>query len=136
MDPANELADYLEAAVIIRDRKLAAAFAGLLGDLTAVHRQISVSNVARPLGEAAALTGDLATARRHYDRSLTWATQIRHRPEIALTRLALAELLLEGSSDERAEAKSHLDFAIEEFRAMKMQPSLERALRHKGLLHA
>ena len=33
-------------------------------------------------------------------------------------------------------AVAHLDFAIEEFRAMKMQPSLERALRHKGLLHA
>jgi hypothetical protein len=28
------------------------------------------------------------------------------------------------------------DFAIDEFRAMKMQPSLERALRHKELLHA
>ena len=26
--------------------------------------------------------------------------------------------------------------AIEEFGAMKMKPSLERALRHKGLLHA
>ena len=38
--------------------------------------------------------------------------------------------------DARAEAQAHLDFAIEEFRAMKMQPALERALRHKGLLHA
>ena len=36
----------------------------------------------------------------------------------------------------KAEGSQHLDFAIEEFRAMKMQPSLERALRHKGLLHA
>jgi hypothetical protein len=34
------------------------------------------------------------------------------------------------------EAQAHLDFVIEEFRAMKMQPALERALRHKGLLHA
>jgi len=30
----------------------------------------------------------------------------------------------------------HLDFAIAEFRDMKMQPSLERALKHKGLLTA
>jgi hypothetical protein len=30
----------------------------------------------------------------------------------------------------------HLDFAIKEFREMKMQPSLERALRHKEILKA
>ncbi len=30
----------------------------------------------------------------------------------------------------------HLDFAISEFREMKMQPSLERALRHKEILGA
>jgi hypothetical protein len=33
-------------------------------------------------------------------------------------------------------AIEHLDFAIGEFREMKMQPSLERALRHRGLLKA
>jgi hypothetical protein len=34
------------------------------------------------------------------------------------------------------EALEHLDFAIKEFREMKMQPSLERALRHKDILKA
>jgi len=34
------------------------------------------------------------------------------------------------------EALAHLDFAIAEFREIKMQPSLERALRHKELLKA
>ena len=48
----------------------------------------------------------------------------------------LAELLLEHYPDENPGAIEHVDFAIEEFRAMKMQPYLERALRHKGLLHA
>ena len=48
----------------------------------------------------------------------------------------MAELLLNGSTAEKGEAQGHLDFAIEELRAMKMQPALERALRHKGLLHA
>ncbi len=67
---------------------------------------------------------------------MEWATAIRFRPEIALTRLGIAELLLAGSPDERADALAHLDFAIEEFRIMKMQPALERALRHKGLLKA
>ena len=33
-----------------------------------------------------------------------------------------------------AEALGHLDFAIAEFRDMKMQPSLECALRHKDIL--
>ena len=58
------------------------------------------------------------------------------RPEIALTRLQLAELLLEHYPDERAEAMEHLDFAIGEFRDMKLQPSLERALRHREILRA
>ena len=53
-----------------------------------------------------------------------------------MTRLQLAELLLEHYPDERTEALDHLDFAISEFRDMKMQPSLERALRHRGLLKA
>ena len=48
----------------------------------------------------------------------------------------LAELLLEHYPDERAEALEHLDFAIGEFRDMKMQPSLERALRRKDILKA
>ena len=59
--------------------------------------------------------------------------KIRFRPEIALTRLQLAELLLDpstssgqGNTGQRAEALEHLDFAIAEFREMKMQPSLER----------
>ncbi len=54
----------------------------------------------------------------------------------ALIRLDLAELLLAHYPDERDAAIEHLDFAIAEFREMKMQPSLERALRHRGLLKA
>ena len=45
-------------------------------------------------------------------------------------------LLMEHYPEERAEALEHLDFAIGEFRDMKMQPSLERALRHRGILNA
>jgi hypothetical protein len=58
------------------------------------------------------------------------------RPELALTHLQLAELLLEHYPDEKKEALEHLDFAIKEFREMKMQPSLERALRQKKILRA
>ena len=55
---------------------------------------------------------------------------------MALTSLSLAELLLDYYPDERAEANQHLDFAIAEFRVMKMQPSLERALSRKQVLEA
>jgi hypothetical protein len=68
--------------------------------------------------------------------ALEVCTKVRFRPEIALIRLGLAELLLEHYPNERDTALDHLDFAIAEFQAMKMQPSLERALRHRGLLRA
>ena len=91
---------------------------------------------ARHLGAAAALLGESDRAREYYHEALEAAGKIRFRPEIALTRLQLAELLLERYPDDRAEAMSHLDFAIGESRDMKMQPSLERALRHRDILKA
>ncbi len=57
-------------------------------------------------------------------------------PEIALTRLQLAELLPEHYPGEKSEAQEDLDFSIGESREMKMQPSLERALKHKEILGA
>jgi len=92
--------------------------------------------IGRHLGAAAALLGRPEEARTHYQEALKVATEIRFRPEIALTRLQLADLLLEHYPDERAEALEQLDFAINEFREMKMQPSLERALRHEEILGA
>jgi hypothetical protein len=53
-----------------------------------------------------------------------------------LTRLELAELLLESDPDERATAIKHLDLGITEFRDMKMQPALGRALGNKDVLKA
>ncbi len=73
---------------------------------------------------------------RTYLQPLELCTNIRFRPEVALSHLALAALLLEHYTDERGEATEHLDFAITELRDMKMQPALERALRHRGLLTA
>jgi hypothetical protein len=56
--------------------------------------------------------------------------------ELALTWLQLAELLLEHYPQEKSEAIAHLDFVIPEFRDMKMNTYLERALRHKQILKA
>ena len=75
-------------------------------------------------------------ARKHYREAIRVATEMRFRPELALTRYQLAELLLEHYPEERSQALEHLDFAIKEFRDMKMQPYLERALRHKEILGA
>jgi hypothetical protein len=93
-------------------------------------------SVGRLLGSATTLLGEEAQARAHFETALGACERIHHRPELALTRLGLAELLLTGSSTDQAEAQAFLDAAIDELQAMKMQPSLERALRHKGLLHA
>ena len=75
-------------------------------------------------------------ARKYYQEAIKVCTDMPFRPELALSRLQLAELLLEHYPDEKKEALEHLDFAINEFREMKMQPSLERALRHKDILKA
>jgi tetratricopeptide (TPR) repeat protein len=75
-------------------------------------------------------------ARKYYQEAIKVCTEMRFRPELALTRLQLAELLLEHYPKEKKEALEHLDFAIKEFQDMKMQPSLERALRHKDIHNA
>jgi tetratricopeptide (TPR) repeat protein len=92
--------------------------------------------IGRHLGAAAALLGSPEEARKHYDKAIKDCTEMKFRPELALTRLQLAELLLEHYPKERAAALEHLNIAISEFRDMKMQPSLERALRHKEILKA
>ena len=63
-------------------------------------------------------------------------THLRFCPGLALTNLQLGEPMLDHYPNEKAEALEHLDFAINEFREMKMQPSLESALRWKDILKA
>ena len=87
----------------------------------------------KALAAAALLLGRREETLIHARRSLEEAQRLRFRPEVALAHLQLAELLM---AEAVTEAQTHLDTAIDEFRAMKMQPSLERALKHKGLLRA
>jgi hypothetical protein len=148
-ESVHVLCCFFETAILLGDRDATARLYRKFDGLTGVqlNTRTELSNIARQLGDAARLLGEPVAAMDHYRRSLDWAIQLRFRPEIALTRLNIAEVLLpqpSGDNDagggldpqRQAEAQGHLDFAIEEFRAMKMQPSLERALRHKGLLHA
>jgi DNA-binding CsgD family transcriptional regulator len=125
------LVNFLEAAIAVGHRRAANELMGRL-DCVA-HLSIGPAFqtcVGRHLGDAAVLVGDRTAARAYYAQALESAGKIRFRPELALTHLRLAELLLEESEVRslRSEALAHLDTAIPELRDMKMQPALERAL--------
>jgi hypothetical protein len=92
--------------------------------------------VGRDLGDAAVLMRRPDAARRYYEIGIDACERGAMRPELALTRAHLAELLLDHYPDEHDAAIEHLDFAIAELRDMKMQPALERALGRRGLLKA
>jgi tetratricopeptide (TPR) repeat protein len=128
---------YLEASVLIGHRQatelLIKRFTGTNMITTGVFYTTCIP---RHLGGAASLLGRYDEARKYYQEAIKVCTEMPFRPELALTRLQLAELLLEHYPDEKKEALEHLDFAIKEFREMKMQPSLERALSHKDILKA
>ena len=129
----------LETAVLIGDADIVASLLPRLDPLKSMGPYgftVGLTAPGRHLGAASKMLGKSQQARDYYNKALEVCEKIRFRPEIALTRLGLAELLLEHHQDERAAAIEHLDFAINEFREMKMQPSLERALKHKDLLKA
>jgi tetratricopeptide (TPR) repeat protein len=126
----------LEAAVLVGHRQSAELLLNRLAGSGFHTTKLHTTCTARHLGAAAALLGRPEEARNHYQEAIKVCTNMRFRPELALTRLQLAELLLEHYPDKKKEALEHLEFAINEFREMKMQPSLERALRHKEILGA
>jgi hypothetical protein len=130
------LTNYFEVAILLKDEDLVERIYQRLVFASDLLTPTAVTVIARHLGAARVVLGDWEVARVHYDQALKIAARVQFRPETALIRLGLAELLLEDYPDRRAEALAHLDFAIGEFREMKMQPSLERALRHKELLKA
>jgi tetratricopeptide (TPR) repeat protein len=128
---------YLEASTIVGHIKAAKLlYDRLKGTEICTAGSLSPTCLQRHLGNAAALLGRYDESLQHYQEAIRVCSEMRFRPELALTRLQLAELLLEHYPDEKKDALEHLDFAIKEFREMKMQPSLERALRHKEILKA
>jgi tetratricopeptide (TPR) repeat protein len=128
---------YLEASVLAGHRQAAELLRKRLDVPGLCTNGTDVPTcIARHLGGAAALLGRHDEARQHYGEAIRVCNEMRFRPELALSRLQLAELILDHYPAEKREALEHLDFAIKEFREMKMQPSLERALRHKDILKA
>jgi len=131
------LAWLLEVSVLAGDAATARALSRRLAPLAQlVWTQGLCSSIGRLLGGAAMLLGEPENARGFYGQALAACEKIHFRPELALIHLELAELLLTHYPDERTAALAHLDFAIGELREMKMQPALERALRHKDVLKA
>jgi len=127
----------LEAAVLTGHRPATELLLRRLADSTSHTTGLWFTTCAgRHLGAAAAFLDKPDEARKHYEKAIKDCTDMKFRPELALSRLQLAELLLEHYPDEKKEALEHLDFSIKEFQEMKMQPSLERALRHKDILKA
>jgi hypothetical protein len=136
--PAAYLRYLLETAVLLKDADACKVLGERLAPMAGLlHTEAEMCySIGRLLGGAAALLGETEKARGYYLQAIEVCAKVRFRPELALTRLELAELLLEHSPDERPTAIEHLAFAIAEFREMKMQPSLERALRQKEVLKA
>ena len=131
--PATFLATLLEASVLVQELEAADLLAHRLADVSHYAADGSyLTCIARHLGGAAALVGKPDEARTLYHKAVELTGRIRNRPEMALTRLQLAELLIDSYPVEHDEAKKHLDFAVAEFRDMKMKSSLERALNHNG----
>jgi tetratricopeptide (TPR) repeat protein len=127
----------LEAAVLAGHRQAAELLLHGLADSSSCTSGVWLTTHAgRHLGGAAALLGRHDEARKYYEEAIKVCIEMRFRPELALSRLQLAELLLGHYPAEKMEALEHLDLAIKEFQDMKMQPSLERALRHKEILKA
>jgi tetratricopeptide (TPR) repeat protein len=128
---------FLDSAVRVRHREAVEfLFRRLIVAAPFAEATSAPTCFARHLGAAAAFVGRPEEARAYYVQAIDVAGRLRFRPEIALTRLELAELLLAHYSGEKAEAREHLDFAIGELREMKMQPALERALKQRETLKA
>jgi DNA-binding CsgD family transcriptional regulator len=123
-----ELRTLLAAAVLLEEREAASIIAEQLDGIP----DRTSHWFGRSLGGAARLSGEPEKALAYYHKALDASIKMRVRPEIALRRLELAELLTESYPSQRDEAMEHLDISIAEFGAMKMQPSLDRALALKG----
>jgi DNA-binding CsgD family transcriptional regulator len=100
---------------------------GLLEPVASPATEEVFTLIDRQRGAAYVRLEEPEKAREHFLAALAAGEKMRFRPEVALTRLALAELILDHYPRQRAQAFEHIEFCIPELREMKMQPSLHRA---------
>jgi DNA-binding NarL/FixJ family response regulator len=126
-EPIDELHLRLQLAVLWEDHLAATRLAERLDPVAHVSYTIG-GCVGRVLGASWAMRGDAARARAAFELAVSACQASHFRPELALARLDLAELLVAHYPQERAVAQEQLDIATAEFHAMDMQPALRRAL--------
>jgi DNA-binding CsgD family transcriptional regulator len=127
--PSCYLLPLLEAAVLVGEKEAAGRLQHWLRD--AAHLTVALlalSCPARHLGAASEMLGNPEEARSYYEQAFDVARGVRFRPEMALARLQLGDLLLRYFPSERGPAREHVDLAISEFEAMGMTPALQRAV--------
>jgi len=126
--PLLELVLRLELAVCTGDADAANELAERLTPVVHIATIDGCTpSVARLIASARLLQGDFDGARSHYQLALVVSQRIGYRPEVVLSHLELAELLLHHFPDERHLARTHLHSAVSEFSALRMQPYLARA---------
>ena len=133
--PLNQLVFQLAAATKFGDKAVGRRLLAALEEAGNTFAGFSIS-ARRLCGIEAAILGERDRSRAHFEGAIEDCAAFRCRPELALSRFHLAELLLDHYPDEHDAAIEHLDLAVTEFQDMKMQPALERALGRRGLLKA
>jgi DNA-binding CsgD family transcriptional regulator len=131
-EPADEsglpvLVNLLEASIECRDARTAAELYERLLPFANRLQVHSLVSIGRLLGEAAILQGQPEEARTCFEQALELSQQVSFRPELALIRLDLAELLLTGDPHQRGEGMKHLSAALAEFQELGMRPAFDRA---------
>ena len=114
----------LEAAIVLLNRDAVRTFAEriLHEPRTATTGAFWLLIPDRHLGDGFSYLGEPSRARKHYDAALEIAERMRFRPEVALTRLGLAELLIGHYPDELDGPFDHMEFVLREFQEMDMRP--------------
>ncbi|MBE0610234.1 MAG: AAA family ATPase, partial [Dehalococcoidia bacterium] len=124
----HHLLALLEAALALGDADAVARFALLLAPAGALALGFQfLSCPARVLGRADRFLGRPAEARSWFRRAVEVADSIRFRPEMAMARLELAELISQEFPADAGDARDLLAAVLPELEAMGMAPALERA---------
>ena len=119
---------YLEAAVMAGHRPaVEKLLERLSGNTLSVVVLFWPTCIARQLGAATAFLDRYDEARDYYRQAINICMETGFRPELALTRLQLAELLLNHYPDGEKEALALLTSSVKDLDEMKMRPSLEHA---------
>jgi len=132
-EPAPTLLNALETATMLHDRDAADVLRPLLAKRSRLIGFFGTfTSTARVLGAAAALCDEPAAAEAYYQQALEIAASMRFRPEIAMTQVQYADLLVRMGEPPRA--AQLLAEAVPALEEMQMTFALEHALRLRATL--